>query len=146
MTENPDFIATAYASMLGVLVYLTVVLLFLKSVKKTTEQLQTASSEPIVEPQWIWSQFIPLWNLVALVIYSKKMVIATEAFNKKYQSDLNFPMVWAWAAAFSVVYLWIPVIGATAAVMVFIMLWVNIVNVGYNAQWAKEEQTQSGDN
>lgn len=98
---------------------------FAKSMKLTNREKETS----IV---WIWTQLIPLWNLVAIPITLLKLneqyktyVLENDSSNIK---PFNVAIGWAWYIS-SILAIFIPSLGTGVILGVLIYFWIHISKV-----------------
>lgn len=125
----------------GSIVYFVVALFYLASLAKATKSIRSNNPVTYVSRAWAWTQLIPLWNIVAIVVYNAKMSTAVAVYNSDNNSSLAYPSGLGWALVFSFLYVWVPVFGWIAAIVVLIMFWIKVANVSAEAMLHKSSAT-----
>lgn len=119
----------------GSIIYFIVAIFYLLSLAKAAKSIRTNNPVTYVSRVWVWTQLIPLWNLVAFIMYNAKMSAAVAVYNNENNTSIVYPVCLGWAILFSFLYAWVPVLGWIAAVVVFIMFWSKVANVSAQAAY-----------
>ncbi|MFV0480554.1 MAG: hypothetical protein ACK5LP_01090 [Campylobacteraceae bacterium] len=114
-----------------ILIFVVILIFFLLSLSKLSDVVRVENNYvTYVSKAWVWTQLIPVWGFIAMLVYHIKMTEATRAVEKEF--DLNFktiqyPEVLGWFYALAFLYAWIPVAGF-ASLVVWIIYWVQVAS------------------
>ena len=112
------------------LLFLVAGVMFIVSQQKLATNLTTANGEQKIHGIWFWTQLIPLWNIVALIVTQVKINEQYKIFmhNHSSQSVGYSITLFYWYLGLSLVGL-VPIVGvfaSLASMIVFIMFWVKM--------------------
>lgn len=145
ITDGEVFAVFAIGGLIA-LMFFIVAILFLRSLDKAVLSVRTENPMTHVSRAWVWTQLIPIWNFVAMIVYHVKMTSAATAFNFDKQlppSQVAYPVVIGWFYVFGFLYSWVPLLGALAMLVFWIIFWVQISGFSSAATLAGRNTTQS---
>ena len=103
---------------------------FLLSLSKLVETIKDDKLFPTqIHKAWVWTQLIPGWCFIALLVINIKLENAARALENKHYLDFKYiayPSFLGWATALSFLYSWIPMLGFIAYMICAIMFWVKV--------------------
>ena len=108
---------------------LIVSVLFILSQQKLAKALVTINSGEQIHPAWLWTQLIPIWSYIALVVTAVKLDEQTKLYNQTYEKKLKFKaslVYWYVGLTLLNVVPVINVIVGIATIVIFIIIWANI--------------------
>lgn len=118
---------------LGLLIYLIPFLIwigFLLSLNKLVDVSRIDTlPQTNISKLWVWTQLIPGWGFIALIVLNIKLSTAVRAIESEFNlpfKDIGYPATFGWLVIFGALYAWIPIIGAIALVIFMILFWVKI--------------------
>ncbi|MEY8765587.1 MULTISPECIES: hypothetical protein [Francisella] len=108
---------------------LIVSVLFILSQQKLAKALVTVNSGEQIHPAWLWTQLIPIWSYIALVVTAVKLDEQTKLYNQTHKKKLKFKasLVY-WYVGLTLLNI-VPVINiivGIATIAIFIIIWANI--------------------
>ncbi|QWV00239.1 hypothetical protein KQR59_04885 [Francisella salimarina] len=108
---------------------LIVSVLFILSQQKLAKALITVNSGEQIHPAWLWTQLIPIWSYIALVVTAVKLDEQTRLYNQTHEKKLKFKasLVY-WYVGLTLLNI-VPVINiivGIATIVIFIIIWANI--------------------
>ncbi|WP_432773794.1 hypothetical protein [Francisella salimarina] len=108
---------------------LIVSVLFILSQQKLAKALVTVNSGEQIHPAWLWTQLIPIWSYIALVVTAVKLDEQTKLYNQTHEKKLKFKasLVY-WYVGLTLLNI-VPVINiivGIATIVIFIIIWANI--------------------
>ncbi|AJI56320.1 putative membrane protein [Francisella philomiragia] len=108
---------------------LIVSVLFILSQQKLAKALVTINSSEQIHPAWLWTQLIPIWSYIALVVTAVKLDEQTKLYNQTHEKQLKFKAsLIYWYVGLTLLNL-VPVINiivGIATIVIFIIIWANI--------------------
>lgn len=103
---------------------------FLLSLSKLVEEIKDDNLFPThVHKAWVWTQLIPGWCFIALLVINIKLDVAARALENKHLLHFKYiayPSVLGWITALGFLYSWIPILGIIAYFVCTIMFWVKV--------------------
>lgn len=121
-------------------VWLIVSLLFIMSQNKLIDALAHGSSSMPISKVWTWTQLIPVWSIVALIVSIVKLSAAYKEYVAKHgESSKPYNPTWGWIMIGSWV---ISLVFAPVGFVMFIfwiIYWVNIAGAHKAIAFRKEE-------
>lgn len=120
---------------------IVVLILFLISLSKLIDATRSYDLTTQISKVWVWTQLIPYWNIVAMVVYHIKMSNAIsyiEDVQDMPTGSINYPIVTGWVYIFTGFLLsildflhisnFITIIIGVICVICFIIFWVKVSN------------------
>ncbi len=110
-----------------IIVFFAVGVLFIISQQKLANSLTNANDTPKIHSAWFWTQLIPLWNIIALLVSQVKVNEQYKIFIQNHSSEsvgYSINMLY-WCLGLSLVGI-IPIIGvlsSLASMVVFVIFW-----------------------
>lgn len=115
---------------LFVICYVGIYVTFLMSLSKLVDSIRIYDSlETKIHKAWIWTQLIPLWSFIGLLVLNIKLESATRAIENKCNlsnKDIKYPYMLGWLVSLGFLYTWIPLIGKIAFFVFAVTYWVKI--------------------
>ncbi|MBK2106711.1 hypothetical protein IB684_07005 [Francisella philomiragia] len=108
---------------------LIVSVLFILSQQKLAKALVTINSGEQIHPAWLWTQLIPIWSYIALVVTAVKLDEQTKLYNQTHEKKLKFKaslVYWYVGLTLLNVVPVINIIVSIATIVIFIIIWANI--------------------
>lgn len=108
---------------------LIVSILFILSQQKLAKALVTVNSGEQIHPAWLWTQLIPIWSYIALVVTAVKLDEQTKLYNQTHEKKLKFKaslVYWYLGLTLLNVVPVINIIVGIATIIIFIIIWANI--------------------
>ncbi|MBK2256086.1 hypothetical protein IBE51_01595 [Francisella philomiragia] len=108
---------------------LIVSVLFILSQQKLAKALVTINSGEQIHPAWLWTQLIPIWSYIALVVTAVKLDEQTKLYNQTHEKKLKFKaslVYWYVGLTLLNVVPVINIIVGIATIIIFIIIWANI--------------------
>ncbi|MBK2266582.1 hypothetical protein [Francisella philomiragia] len=108
---------------------LIVSVLFILSQQKLAKALVTVNSGEQIHPAWLWTQLIPIWSYIALVVTAVKLDEQTKLYNQTHEKKLKFKaslVYWYVGLTLLNVIPVINIIVGIATIVIFIIIWANI--------------------
>lgn len=108
---------------------LIVSVLFILSQQKLAKALITINSGEQIHPAWLWTQLIPIWSYIALVVTAVKLDEQTKLYNQTHEKKLKFKaslVYWYVGLTLLNVVPVINIIVGIATIVMFIIIWANI--------------------
>lgn len=108
---------------------LIVSVLFILSQQKLAKALVTINSGEQIHPAWLWTQLIPIWSYIALVVTAVKLDEQTKLYNQTHEKKLKFKaslVYWYVGLTLLNVVPVINIIVGIATIVIFIIIWANI--------------------
>ncbi|MEY8714429.1 hypothetical protein AB9G26_03980 [Francisella philomiragia] len=108
---------------------LIVSVLFILSQQKLAKALVTINSSEQIHPAWLWTQLIPIWSYIALVVTTVKLDEQTKLYNQTHEKKLKFKaslVYWYVGLTLLNVVPVINIIVGIATIVIFIIIWANI--------------------
>ncbi|KFJ43609.1 hypothetical protein IBE48_05690 [Francisella philomiragia] len=108
---------------------LIVSVLFILSQQKLAKALVTINSGEQIHPAWLWTQLIPIWSYIALVVTAVKLDEQTKLYNQTHEKKLKFKaslVYWYVGLTLLNVIPVINIIVGIATIVIFIIIWANI--------------------
>ncbi|AEI36289.1 hypothetical protein [Francisella salina] len=108
---------------------LIVSVLFILSQQKLAKALVTVNSGEQIHPAWLWTQLIPIWSYIALVVTAVKLDEQTKLYNQTHEKKLKFKaslVYWYVGLTLLNVVPVINIIVGIATIVIFIIIWANI--------------------
>lgn len=108
---------------------LIVSVLFILSQQKFAKALVTINSGEQIHPAWLWTQLIPIWSYIALVVTAVKLNEQTKLYNQMHEKKLKFKaslVYWYVGLTLLNVVPVINIIVGIATIIIFIIIWANI--------------------
>ncbi|MBY7733569.1 hypothetical protein [Francisella philomiragia] len=108
---------------------LIVSVLFILSQQKLAKALITINSGEQIHPAWLWTQLIPIWSYIALVVTAVKLDEQTKLYNQTHEKKLKFKaslVYWYVGLTLLNVVPVINIIVGIATIVIFIIIWANI--------------------
>ncbi|MEY8872547.1 hypothetical protein AB9G23_08995 [Francisella philomiragia] len=108
---------------------LIVSVLFILSQQKLAKALITINSGEQIHPAWLWTQLIPIWSYIALVVTAVKLDEQTKLYNQTHEKKLKFKaslVYWYVGLTLLNVVSVINIIVGIATIVIFIIIWANI--------------------
>lgn len=121
-SSNPDAFFLIGLGFLIMVVVIAIAVFFLRSQDKAALSIRTSNPATVVHRAWVWTQFIPLWNIVAFIVYHIQMKAAVEAYSKdnlQAKDTLLYPNASGWFYGLAILYAWIPF-----AVLIYFVGWI----------------------
>ena len=113
-----------------IIIFFATGILFIMSQQKLSNSLTNANDTHKIHSAWFWTQIIPLWNIVALVVSQVKINDQCKIFMQNHNSEgvgYSITLLYLYLGL-SVVGM-IPIIGVLASIaslVVFIVFWVKM--------------------
>lgn len=102
----------------------SIVALFLRTLDKATLSIRTDNPATFVHRAWVWTQLIPVWQVIAIIFFHVKMNAAAKIYAQETEQPVPaYPTVAGWFFALGFLYSWIPGVGLVY-VVAFIVFWV----------------------
>lgn len=104
-------------------------ILFILSQQKLAKALVTANSDEQIHLAWLWTQLIPIWSYIALVVTAVKLDEQTKLYNKTHPKKLKFKaslVYWYVGLSLLNIVPVINIIAGIATIVIFIIIWANI--------------------
>lgn len=135
---------------IGLFMFLAIFLIwlgFMLSLNKLVNIIRTDNlPQTFVSKIWVWTQIIPLWGFVALIVYNIKVDTAVRSleteFNLPFKS-ITYPATIGWIVILGVLYSWIPVIGTIVLLICMILFWVKVVATSKQIEGIKLTNTEN---
>lgn len=111
------------------IVAIVVFILFLLTLSKFTDAVESQKPETLINKAWVWTQLIPIWGFIAMIVFHVKATAAVRAFEVELNEPFNsiqYPVVVGWFYVLAPLYAWIPFVGGIASLVMFIIYWVQI--------------------
>lgn len=131
--EELAFFGSSFGLLVGgllILALIAITIFYLLSLDKLVKTVRTVDdSFTFISRVWVWTQLIPLWNFVALIVYHVKMTNAIRALELKSElpkGEIKYPVVLGWFSALGALYSWIPFIGPLGYLVVWIIYWIKV--------------------
>jgi heme/copper-type cytochrome/quinol oxidase subunit 2 len=110
-----------------IVVFFAVGVLFIMSQKKLSNSLTNANDTPKIHGAWFWTQLIPLWNIIALVVSQVKVNGQYKIFMQNHSSEsvgysINL-LYWYLGLSFVGMIPIIGVLASLASMVVFLIFW-----------------------
>ncbi|MEY8767410.1 hypothetical protein [Francisella philomiragia] len=108
---------------------LIVSVLFILSQQKLAKALVTVNSGEQIHPAWLWTQLIPIWSYIALVVTAVKLDEQIKLYNQTHEKKLKFKaslVYWYVGLTLLNVVPVINIIVGIATIVIFIIIWANI--------------------
>ncbi|AJI55996.1 putative membrane protein [Francisella philomiragia] len=108
---------------------LIVSVLFILSQQKLAKALVTVNTGEQIHPAWLWTQLIPIWSYIALVVTAVKLDEQTKLYNQTHEKKLKFKaslVYWYVGLTLLNVVPVINIIVGIATIIIFIIIWANI--------------------
>ncbi|QEO56918.1 hypothetical protein [Francisella marina] len=108
---------------------LIVSVLFILSQQKLAKALVTVNTGEQIHPAWLWTQLIPIWSYIALVVTAVKLDEQTKLYNQTHEKKLKFKaslIYWYVGLTLLNVVPVINIIVGIATIIIFIIIWANI--------------------
>lgn len=108
---------------------LIVSVLFILSQQKLAKALVTVNSGEQIHPAWLWTQLIPIWSYIALVVTAVKLDEQIKLYNQTHEKKLKFKaslVYWYVGLTLLNVVPVINIILGIATIVIFIIIWANI--------------------
>ncbi|WP_418184921.1 hypothetical protein ACNSOS_08255 [Aliarcobacter vitoriensis] len=108
-----------------------VIIFYLLSLDKLAKLIRDENNSiTIIHRAWVWTQLIPIWSVVAIIVYHIKILEATKVLELNLslpKNTIKYPEIIGWVFALAFLYSWIPVIGAIVGCSVWIIYWIRII-------------------
>ncbi|RBQ32644.1 hypothetical protein CRU92_02715 [Arcobacter sp. FW59] len=108
-----------------------VIIFYLLSLDKLVKLIRDENNSiTIIHQAWIWTQLIPIWSVVAIIVYHIKMLEATKVLEIELnlpKNTIKYPEIIGWIFALAFLYSWIPKIGVVLGAFAWIIYWVRII-------------------
>lgn len=121
------------ATGLGLLVLLIPFLIwvgFMLSLNNLVNVIRTDGlPQTFVSKIWVWTQIIPIWGFIALIVFNIKADTAVRALESDLKlpfKQIKYPATIGWIVILGVLYAWIPVVGTLALIICMILYWVKV--------------------
>ena len=115
---------------LFVICYVGVYVTFLMSLSKLVDAIRHYDSiETKIHKAWIWTQLIPLWSFIGLLVLNIKLESASRAIENKCNlsnNDIKYPYILGWLVSLGFLYSWIPLVGKIAFFIFAVTFWVKV--------------------
>ncbi|WP_244972923.1 hypothetical protein [Francisella philomiragia] len=108
---------------------LIVSVLFILSQQKLAKALVTVNSGEQIHPAWLWTQLIPIWSYIALVVTAVKLDDQSKLYNQTHEKKLKFKaslVYWYVGLTLLNIVPVINIIAGIATIVIFIIIWANI--------------------
>lgn len=119
---------------------------FMLSLNKLVNVVRTDSlPQTYVSKIWVWSQIIPFWGFIALIVYNIKMDTAVRALETELSlpfKSIAYPATIGWIVILGVLYTWIPVIGALILIVCMILFWIKVASTSKQIESLKATTSQ----
>ncbi len=110
--------------------YIGIYITFLMSLSKLVDSMRFYDSlETKIHKAWIWTQLIPLWSFIGLLVLNIKLESATRAIENKCNlsnKHIKYPYILGWLVSLGFLYTWIPLVGKIAFFVLAVTYWVKI--------------------
>lgn len=134
------------AELLALIPFLAVIViwvLFMLSLSKLVDVVRTKTlPQTFVSKIWVWTQVIPLWGFIALIVFNIKMDTAVRALETELKlpfKSIAYPATLGWVVILGILYTWIPLIGALILLVCMILFWVKVTSTSKQIQALKAE-------
>jgi len=131
-TNNQDLLLLIQIGAM-IAISITIGILFLLSQHKLVNTVRkNGVPETFINLAWVWTQLIPIWGFIAIIVYHVKMINAIrilEIENKLSLNTLTYPVAVGWLYIFGFLYIWVPIIGSIVYFVIFVIFWIKIVSV-----------------
>lgn len=118
---------------IGLFIFLVVFLVwlgFLLSLNKLVSVMRVDGlQQTFISKVWVWTQIIPFWGFVALIVFNIKADTAARALEVEFKlpfKEIKYPATIGWIVIFGVLYSWIPILGALLFLIFMILFWVKV--------------------
>jgi len=105
---------------------------FLLSLNKLVNIVRVESyPQTQISKIWVWTQVIPLWGFIALIVFNIKADAAVRSIENIYNmpfKSIGYPATIGWIVILGILYTWIPVVGALVLIICMIMFWLKVVS------------------
>lgn len=132
------------ASGMGLLILIVCFLIwlgFMLSLNKLADVVRVETlPQTFVSKIWVWTQIIPIWGFIALIVYNIKMDTAVRALETEFKlpfKTIEYPATIGWIVILGALYSWIPVIGTIALIIFMILYWVKVSSTSSYVQSLK---------
>lgn len=103
--------------------------LFILSQQKLAKNLRRINNTSKIHPAWLWTQLIPIWSYIALVVVAVKLDDQIKIYQSKHNKTLKFKGVLVyWYVGLTILSL-IPLINIATTIIsliLFVLIWSNI--------------------
>lgn len=103
---------------------------FMLSLNKLVNVVRTDSlPQTFVSKVWVWTQIIPIWGFIALVVFNIKADAAVRALETKLDlpfKTISYPATIGWIVILGALYVWIPIVGTLALIICMVLYWVKV--------------------
>ncbi len=115
---------------LFVICYFGIYVIFLMSLSKLVDSIRIYDSlETKIHKAWVWTQLIPLWSIIGLLVLNIKLESATRAIENRCNlsnKDIKYPYMLGWLVSLGFLYAWIPLVGKIVFFVFAVTYWVKI--------------------
>lgn len=115
---------------LFVICYFGIYVTFLMSLSKLVDSIRIYDSlETKIHKAWVWTQLIPLWSIIGLLVLNIKLESATRAIENRCNlsnKDIKYPYMLGWLVSLGFLYAWIPLVGKIVFFVFAVTYWVKI--------------------
>lgn len=119
---------------------------FMLSLNKLVNVVRTEDlPQTFVSKIWVWTQIIPLWGFVALIVYNIKLDTAVRALETQLKlpfKTIAYPATIGWVVILGALYTWIPVVGALVLIISMILFWVKVASTSKQIEALKISTNQ----
>lgn len=100
------------------------------SLSKLVDSIRIYDSlETKIHKAWVWTQLIPLWSIIGLLVLNIKLESATRAIENRCNlsnKDIKYPYMLGWLVSLGFLYAWIPLVGKIVFFVFAVTYWVKI--------------------
>lgn len=117
---------------------------FMLSLNRLVNVVRTDNlSQTFINKVWVWTQIIPIWGFIALIVFNIKADAAVRALETKFQmpfKTISYPATLGWVVILGALYSWIPIIGTLALFVFMILFWVKVVKTSKQVEELRARQ------
>ncbi|BAK72236.1 MAG: hypothetical protein AB7S49_01895 [Arcobacter sp.] len=117
----------------GLFVFLFIFLVwlgFLLSLNKLVNVMRVDGlPQTFISKIWVWSQVIPFWGFIALIVFNIKADTASRALESEFKlpfKEIKYPATIGWIVILGLLYTWIPILGALVLLVCMILFWIKV--------------------
>ncbi len=110
--------------------YVGIYVAFLKSLSNLVDSIRYYDlQETKIHKAWIWTQLIPIWSFIGLLVLNIKLESAMRGIENKCSlpnKEIKYPYILGWIVSLAFLYTKIPFVGGIAFFIFAVTFWVKI--------------------
>ncbi|GAB4223035.1 MAG: hypothetical protein Kow0076_5090 [Francisella sp.] len=131
---NPELMLLIIKISIVVLIItsLVVSVFFILAQQKLSKYLSVINKNEKINPLWLWTQLIPIWSYIALIVTAIKLNDQIKLYNQLYEHKLVFKIsIIYWYVILSFLSLMpltmvLNIVIAITTIILFVLIWSNI--------------------